>query len=164
MRKIGIAFVELDSTLNPRDNIILRALKRLYGNRLEVIEGAGSPDVVFYGDAGKGHLKYDCKRVYVAQENKMPNFRVCDYALSYLELPDERNLRVPFYVYHFDPEDLVKKGDDAEAIFARKTKFCSFIVSNASRNRTSERIAFFEKLSRYKRVDSGGKLLKNSLT
>jgi hypothetical protein len=44
------------------------------------------------------------------------------------------------------------------AAFKSKQKFCCMVVSNAH---AKERIRFFEQLSKYKKVDSGGRFLNN---
>ena len=46
-------------------------------------------------------------------------------------------------------------------ILAQKTKFCSYVVSGHSRRRNKNRLEIFQKLSKYKQVDSGGRFMNN---
>lgn len=160
MTEIRIDFVNLESTLNREKNIILDALNLAYPGRVSLTKE--SPDIIFYGEDKTQSLEpyKSCRKVYVAQENKMPNFRFCDYALSYLDLKDKRNLRLPFYVHQVQPEELLL-SENPETILKQKTKFCAFVVSNQNARRGAKRLEFFHKLSKYKKVDSGGKVLNN---
>ena len=60
-----------------------------------------------------------------------------------------------------DLKRLSKEGENVEQILAGKTEFCSFVVSNAKKKKTHKRIDFFHRLSKYKKVDSGGAALNN---
>jgi hypothetical protein len=87
-----------------------------------------------------------------------PNFGECDFAFTFDHLNRADHYRLPLYAWYADPATLVKPPLDAERILAEKTGFCNFVYSNS---RCKLRIKFFEKLSKYKRVDSGGRLLNN---
>jgi hypothetical protein len=64
---------------------------------------------------------------------------------------------MPHWPFYIDPAALVKPADhDPAAILAGKSRFCAFVVSNPL---CRKRNTFFRKLSRYKPVDSGGKVL-----
>ena len=45
-------------------------------------------------------------------------------------------------------------------IMAAKTKFCAFVISGYNQRKNHNRVAFFQKLSKYKRVDSGGRTIQ----
>ena len=47
---------------------------------------------------------------------------------------------------------------DAEVVLASKTRFCNFLYTN---DRARTRVRFFQALSKYKQVDSGGTVLNN---
>jgi hypothetical protein len=71
-------------------------------------------------------------------------------------------MRLPFYVLYGTAESLLnKQPEEAEQILAAKTRFCAFVCSNHNRRKNRNRLEFFEKLSRYKRVDSGGRFMNN---
>jgi alpha(1,3/1,4) fucosyltransferase len=55
----------------------------------------------------------------------------------------------------------VKRNDDPLQILAAKEKFCSFVISGYNPRKNRNRVDFFHQLSKYKRVDSGGRKLNN---
>src|SRR2546422_2470980 len=70
--------------------------------------------------------------------------------------------RSPLYAFYYQPDMLLREDDDVDEIMAAKTHFCSFIASNTRHPRTTrKRNAFFHRLSRYKKVDSGGRAFNN---
>ncbi len=77
----------------------------------------------------------------------------------YLDNP--RHLRLPYYALYGPPRPLDKREDDLEKLLAAKTRFCGFVVTNAGKRKTQKRVDFFHKLSKYKRVDSGGRAFNN---
>ena len=116
-----------------------------------------TPDAVIYSCFGFEHLKYTCIRIYYTGENKRPNFNRCDYAFSFDYPITKRNFRLPVYrVYSIYPE--VFKPRKPDEVIAENRKFCSFVNSNA---KAKERINLFDQLSKYKQVDSGGKVRNN---
>jgi hypothetical protein len=73
-------------------------------------------------------------------------------------------VRLPWYAVLYDSPAALIRGDDfpsPQQILAEKTKFCSYVVSNHSRRRNRNRLEIFEKLSKYKRVESGGLFMNN---
>ena len=65
---------------------------------------------------------------------------------------------MPLYSAYFTNQNLTKKRD-AKALLHKKRGFCSFVVSNATE--TEQRISFFNVLSKYKEIASGGKYANN---
>jgi hypothetical protein len=73
-------------------------------------------------------------------------------------------MRLPWYAVLYDSPTALIQGDNfpsPQQILAEKTKFCSYVVSNHSRRRNRNRLEIFEKLSKYKRVESGGRFMNN---
>jgi alpha(1,3/1,4) fucosyltransferase len=97
-------------------------------------------------------------KIFYSVEAIRPNFRECDYALTCFHIDDPRHLRFPHYIWDGRGEDLIKQPDEAARLLPLKKKFCGFVVSSPG---PRERIEFFHKLSRYKKVDSGGRVLNN---
>lgn len=119
------------------------------------------PDFLFFGPYGQEHRLHSGVRIFLSIEPGLPDFKVCDYSVTCRTLEDPRHLHLPAYVTFSQAGDLIKKNDNPERILAGKTRFCSFIVSNYHPRRNRHRVDFFHKLSRYKRVDSGGRILNN---
>jgi hypothetical protein len=65
---------------------------------------------------------------------------------------------LPDYAAYEDIRELLKVKD-IESIVSAKTKFCEFTYSNPF---AQERIRFFKALSKYKKIDSFGKVLNNT--
>ena len=121
------------------------------------LELSEDPDILFYANYGDKHMQYTCLRVFVSMENVRPNFNICDYAFTFDYPINTRNYRLPLYRRCREYKDLLLERD-VNKIFAQKRKFCSFMVSN---QKAKERIEFFQKLSAYKPVDSGGRFMNN---
>jgi len=126
------------------------------------IEITDQPEYLIYATPGSHlHLLHNCVRIYFGVESYLPDWSECDYAMTCHYLDDPRHLRLPYYALYGQPGVLDKQHDDPESILRAKTRFCSFVVSNLDKRRIQERVKFFHRLSRYKRVDSGGRALNN---
>lgn len=147
------------------------------------------PDVLFFSVFANAHLdrRYDrCRKgkVFTCEENIRPPWHECQYAMTGDYSNDPRHLRLPIYVRairHVQDQPfyaslrepcptLIKNPTtDWKTVLARKTKFCNFVYSNehwrdprsSGESGLELRIRFFELLSKYKRVDSGGKIQNN---
>lgn len=153
--KLKVAFTDDVYGVGP-DGLLRRALNVAFE-----IEESDRPEVVFYGEGkSKKYRTYNAKRVYVAVENRYPDFSECDFAMTFLHLQDPRHLRMPLYVFNSDPQRMLRDKDHADRILKEDRGFCSFVVSNGSR-RTRRRIGFFKALNSRKQVASGGRVLNN---
>ncbi len=126
----------------------------------DVIITPDDPDMIIYSWEGRDFLKYDCIRIYYTPENwLMPKYKECDFSMSFEYWSDKRNIRVPNYVlYEIYPDQLDKSKINIDELINGKRGFCSMVVSNPN---SKERNNFFYQLSKYKRIDSGGKHLNN---
>ena len=163
MKRVRVDFVDFYKGYSKEDNIFSKALRECC--ELEISD---DPEIIFYSDCGgsENHKHYkNCLKVFVTQENKFPHFRDYDYAFSYLEISDPRNMRLPFYAWRYLGEGLarraIKKEEEIHTLLEDRPKFCSFVVSNSNLKRTWRRLEFFRKLSRYKKVDSAGLAFNN---
>jgi Tfp pilus assembly protein PilF len=153
-QKIKIDFSDFPADFNKESNFFYDLLSRRYD-----IEITDDPDFLIYSPFGRDFFKYQCIRIFYASENIRPDFNECDYAFSFDYADNnKRNYRLPFYVVACDTSSLTNPKPDPEPIMRGKTKFCNMVVSLPVRN---ERIDFFYKLSKYKKVDSGGRFLNN---
>ena len=152
---IRIKFVGFWDSFDTRDNFFTRLLARRY--RLEICD---QPDYVIYAYVGrrrKEFLRHDCVRIFYTGENLAPDWNACDWAYTFEHTAHPRHFRLPHWPFYAAPEALMKPPDfDPAAVLARKAKFCAFVVSNPLCRARNE---FFRKLSRYKPVDSGGKVM-----
>jgi alpha(1,3/1,4) fucosyltransferase len=121
------------------------------------VDLSGEPDFVIYSCFGKAFLKHRCTRIFYTGENVRPNFKECDYSFGFDYVDDKRNYRLPLYKFYTGFENLttIRSSKDICNI---KTKFCNILISNPN---ATKRIDFFKRLSKYKQIDSGGRLFNN---
>ncbi|MCC6493934.1 MAG: glycosyltransferase [Pirellulales bacterium] len=122
------------------------------------VELGDAPDFLLYSCFGKSFRRHRGVRIYYTGENTRPNFRQCDFAFTFDHIDRPEHYRLPLYAHYADPQSLVKGQIDAQRVLAAKTRFCNFVYSNP---RCKTRNKFFHKLSKYKRVDAGGRLFNN---
>ena len=117
---------------------------------------------MIYSSHGYEHRLQSGVRIFVSGESAPPDFRPCDYSMTCRKVDDARHLQLPFYVRYGSAASIVKKNDDPEAHPGKsKTKFCSFVVRSHNPRKNRNRLEFFQCLSRYKKVDSGGAFMNN---
>ena len=80
----------------------------------------------------------------------------CEYSGNFDYLNDDRNYRLPHYLLYDGYYELERPKIIEESMAHRK--FCNFVVSNGN---CQERNNFFNQLSKYKKVDSGGRFMNN---
>jgi hypothetical protein len=153
--RVRLKFVGFWDDFDTQNNSFTRLLARRF--RVEICD---DPDFIVYAYVGgrrKHFRRYDCVRIFFTGENLPPDWNQCDWAFTFEYTRHPRHFRLPLWGLYADPRTLVKPPDyDPDAVLARKTKFCAFIVSNPLCPTRNE---FFRKLSKYKPVDSGGKVL-----
>jgi hypothetical protein len=152
---VRVDFVDFWPGFDRKNNVLLDVLRTRFA--VEVVD---DPDFLFFANFGRCHRRYRCIRIFYTGENVRPDFRRCDWALTFDHLPGEpRHLRWPLYnLYLDDPSFLLARRRDVDAVVAEKTRFCNIVCSNP---RAKERLRFLEQLSRYKRVQSGGRVRNN---
>lgn len=158
-QKIKVKFVDFWYGFIPSCNYFHILLSQSYE-----VKVSDNPDILIYSVYGKEYLKYSCIKVFYSAENIRPDFNGCDYAISFDYNNHPNHFRFPLYGIYIDQIDNVntllakKTKEQALSIWRSKTKFCCMIVSNGQ---SQKRLDFFEELSKYKKVDSGGTVLNN---
>lgn len=153
--QIKIKFIDFWPCFKLEDFFIFKILSEKY----EIVI-SDKPDFVFCSVFGYEHLKFnDCVKILWTGENQSPDFNFYDYAIGfdYLDF-GERYIRIPLYFAYTDLWSIISKRKPIDNL-KDKTDFCSFVVSN--RDCAPERISIFNKLSNYKKVNSGGRYLNN---
>jgi len=155
MKQIKIFFEDYGRYFDKTEEVFLKVLRREYDVVIDP-----HPDYLFYSCGGYNHLKYPrCIKIFYTGENMEPDFNLCDYALAHSHLHyGDRYLRAPCYLFSraFEPMETHPVVDSRKAL---DRKFCNFVFSSGWADPFRE--VFFNKLSEYKRVDSGGKILNN---
>jgi len=121
------------------------------------IEINSNPDYLIHSVYSRNFLKYKCIRICYTGENTRPDYKSSDFHIGFDRTDNTRYLRWPLFLLYYSPEKVINLNNIDE-LANQKTRFCSFVVSN---DKAKERIEFYKELSRYKRVDSGGKFLNN---
>jgi alpha(1,3/1,4) fucosyltransferase len=154
--KIRIDFSDFGANVSKQNHFLYRVLSERFD-----LDLCDRPDFLVYDVAGHAFRLHSCVRIRFTCESSAPDFNETDYSVGPLTLEDPRHLYLPVYVVFGPAEAIVKQHEDAKAILARKTKFCSFIVSGYNPRKNRNRLDIFNAISRYKRVDSGGRFMNN---
>lgn len=155
MKTIKINFTDFFNGFDKENNYIINAIREKYD-----VVISENPDYLFYSCFGYNFLNYKCVRIFFSGEDVSPDFNLCDYAIAFDDIRfSDRYLRFPLCVMCESFDIAQKKHIFTEKELELKTKFCNFVYSNANANPI--RSDFFQKLSEYKRVDSGGKYMNN---
>lgn len=154
MDEVRIRFVDFWPSFNEQNNFIIRVLSQKY--RVIVSD---NPDYLFYSCFGHDNLGFDCIKIFYTPENIVPDFNDCDYAIGfhYIDFED-RYVRIPLSAIRKSYKNLLSKEQCAQKALNRK--FCNFLYSNQN-SAHPVRNDFFLALSKYKKVDSGGRVLNN---
>lgn len=160
MKLINLKFTDYDPSYDPKKQLIYKLLSEDFEVNMD-----GPPDYIISCGLGFDHVKYhDCVKILWTGENCVPDFNWFDYAIGFDYLSfNDRYLRVPLYVFYMQDMERVShrccSRDTEKENRCLSRGFCSFVVSNGDGD--PMRRLFFEKLSQYKRVDSGGRYLNN---
>lgn len=167
MKKIKIWFESFWESFDMNDNIFVRSLRK----RVDVILDSQNPDYVFFTRFDSQIYKYpNAIRIFYNAENFAPDFNLCDYAIGFDEIEfNDRYLRYPLYLipdYTYYPNDnyaedlrlALAKNEFTVDELSSKEGFCSIVVS---RGGCREREEFFDILSKYKQIASGGRWRNN---
>ncbi|MDE1171154.1 MAG: glycosyltransferase family 10 [Verrucomicrobium sp.] len=153
---LRIDFCDLGPQWDKNDNFLIPKLRTRFDVRIH-----SNPDILIYGGSGNHHRLYTGRRLFMTGEAIPPDFPACDYAITPLRHPDPRHFRLPCYAWECEPQHLLQKSpEEIERVIAGKSEFCAFVVSY-SHPKSRRRVDLFHKLSRYKKVNSGGRLLNN---
>ena len=154
-KHIRIKFVDFWDDFVPENSLFYQLLREHYD-----IELTDEPDYVFCSVFGEEHLRYDCVKIFYTGENQCPDFNLYDYAMGFdrMEFGD-RYFRLPIYYLNRYQKDFRLMQEKHLKPAPEKTGFCSFVYSNDRASEVRER--FFNALSAYKPVSSGGRYKNN---
>lgn len=157
MKRIRIKFVDFATDFSPEDNEFTNILREKYD--VEIVDT--NPEYVFHSSFGSNYLKYDCIRIFYTGECITPDFNLTDYALAFDRITlGDRYLRMPLYrLFQYRKKyDMLFDRPNFDSIDKSK-EFCNFVVSNCFAD--DIRLKIYEALSRYKKVNSGGRFRNN---
>lgn len=156
-KKIKIDFIDFWPDLDKEDNYFINILRKHYD-----VEISPDPDFLFCSFFDNKHLKYkNCVKILFMGENLVPDFNLYDYAMGFqfMEFGD-RYLRLPLYALFTQHHDaFFKKHTFDDEYYLGKKGFCNCVISNPFAG--TERDRMCDILSRYKKVDFGGRYRNN---
>lgn len=139
-----------DNEKNFYDNFFVQILSKKYD-----IVYSEKPDFIIFSGFNSIHAKthfldYDCVRIFQTGENIRTDWNLADYGIDfdYMDFGD-RHLHLPLFALG---------NIEQNRVLNKRDKFCAYIVTNGS---ALLREQFFDKLSKYKKVDSGGRHRNN---
>ena len=159
MKTIKVKYTDWWNGFKPEEYRIHKILAKYFN-----VEFSEEPDYVISSVYSKDFLRYDCVRILYTGENICPDFNLFDYGIGfeYLDFGD-RYLRFPNWLmnpaYEKDVERMCGKHRISESEMDEKVEFCDFVYSNGKADPIREEM--FQKLSGYKRVNSGGRFMNN---
>lgn len=146
-----VAFIGFAKNFDVSNNEFINILSGKYN----VMIDNNSPEYVFCSMwGGYEYLKYEGIRIFYSGENFSPDFNHVDYAIGY-----NRDLHYEDRFFRELPFNGRRVGHDPISDLSTKTGFCNFIYSH-ERDDDMRRI-FFEKLGKYKKIDSIGTYMNN---
>ncbi|MCR4586644.1 MAG: hypothetical protein K5686_13085 [Lachnospiraceae bacterium] len=157
MKKIKIDFVDFWKDLDKEDNYFINRLRRYYD--VEVSEDAPVIFASCFGD--RAYDMEDKVKICFTGENYIPDLNIYDYVMGFSHMSfGDRYLRLPLYALYTERiKEAMDKHTKPDAYYLSKKKFCNRVVSNPDSHPMRE--SLYEKLSRYKKVDSGGRYKNN---
>lgn len=162
MKKLKLGFTDTHEHLS-------LFFSTLLANRFDVEIDNENPEFLIFGDDNFGNNnlnfnKKDVTKIFYTGENRRPEDFDCHYAITFDHNYSNWHYRLPlFVIYMWALDQIHNTGYDYYHILresepAEKTGFASFVVGNP---KVEIRNDFFRRLSKYKKVDSGGKHLNN---
>jgi len=150
-KSIKIDFSDFWGGFDKTNNYFYNLLKEEFD-----VQISNQPDFLFFSVFGNSHQNYKCQKIFYTGENVAPPLGYCQWSFSFDYLDDHRNYRLPHYLLYDGYYELTREKKIEDWMANRK--FCSFVVSNGNCKLRNE---FFIKLSKYKKVDSGGRHYNN---
>lgn len=158
MKELRIFYVDFWKGFSMEDFLFTKILKKNY----QVVLDDKDPEILFCSVFGNQYLNYQCPRILYVGEPYTPDFNLYDYAIGFDHIQFmDRYLRYPLYLlYNEKMKMALHKHECTKDEIFREKKFCNFVVSSGS-GKGDIRAKIFDKLSQYKRVDSGGRYKNN---
>ena len=150
-KTIKIDFSDFWGGFDKTNNYFYNLLKEEFN-----VEISSQPDFLFFSVFGNSHQNYKCQKIFYTGENVAPPLGYCQWSFSFDYLDDHRNYRLPHYLLYDGYYELTREKKIEDWMAYRK--FCNFVASNPN---CQERNLFVEQLSKYKKVDSGGRWMNN---
>lgn len=162
-------FWQYPKPFNPNNNFFICIVRELFEN-VQIVHPENA-DVMFFSVFGNENGRYkNCKKIFFTGENIKPNFKKCDYSLTFeFDTYGGKNFRLPLWYLYIDwfgvgsygnPDWLIPESylyHENEFSKKEKNNFCSIVYGSPVKSR----INAIDKISTYKKVDIFGKANQN---
>lgn len=162
-------FWQYPKAFDPNNNFFIHIIRELFEN-VEVVHPEDA-DVMFFSVFGNENGRYNnCKKIFFTGENISPNFKKCDYSLTFEKnTHGGKNFRLPLWYLYIDwfnvktydnPQWLIPESylyGENEFTLKPKNKFCSIVYGK----HIQSRVGAVQNISKYKNVDVFGKANPN---
>ena len=166
---IKVCFSDFWTPFDQNNNFFINILKESFEN-VKVVNPEDS-DIMFFSCFGNENSLYkNCKKIFFTGENESPNFKKCDYSLTFgFDNYEGKNFRLPLWYLYIDwfkvgtydnPQWLIPEEylyGENEFTKKEKNNFCSIVYGK----QIGSRINAIKNISRYKKVDVFGKANSN---
>jgi len=174
--KLKVNFENFWGDFHKKDNYFYNLLSQKFD-----VEISDSPDLLIFSydyTGRRADRNYDPSKVvkvFFGCENVLPDFNDCHAALSQKYIDSDNHFRLPLWTqyvnwfgtrpmvsnrdqcYLIDPNSLLEKRFDPDALLRQKTNFCNFLYTQPR----GLRMTFMDYFHGYKKIDSAGKLHNN---
>lgn len=164
-----VDFWQYPKPFNSNNNFFIHIIRQVCEN-VEVVNPEDA-DVMFFSVFGNENGRYkNCKKIFFTGENLKPNFKKCDYSLTFeFDTYDGKNFRLPLWYLYIDwfgvgsygnPDWLIPEHylyRENEFTKNKKNNFCTIVYGSP----VESRINAIQKISKYKKVDVFGKANPN---
>jgi GR25 family glycosyltransferase involved in LPS biosynthesis len=168
-KPVIVAFSDMWDGFNPEYNMFTLMLEA--STKRKIIVDSKNPDVLIFGPFGSDWTKFSCPKIHYTGENTEPVLRddiKLNIGYKHGNFNNRSYLRVPLWMleidwFHADVNRIANpKPIPIHACCnpnkSDRSKFCAFVVTNP---RQPMRNSAFDWLSKYKQVDSAGRLFNN---
>jgi FkbM family methyltransferase len=141
-----------------QNNYFTNLLRNYYN--VQIVEPNQNPDILFYSVFGNNHLTLNAGRKVFYSGESISQDNMADFNITF-DNDNYNNCRLPLWICYLNDtiiNDYNNKIQNKIAV-PQKSKFCSIISQQDNVSNTRSEIV--NKLSKYKRVDCGGKFLNN---
>ena len=163
-------FWKYPKAFDPNNNFFIYIIRELFED-VRVVHPEDA-DVMIFSNFGNENTRYkDCKKIYYTGENTRPNFKKCDYSLTFdFDTYGGRNFRLPLWYLYIDwfnvgsygnPDWLIPESylyGENEFTKKQKNEFCSIVYGSPHQSRVD---AIKNISNNYKKVDVFGKVNPN---
>jgi FkbM family methyltransferase len=166
IEKLNICFIDwweheyCGGSFNKKDNFITDILKYANVKNIEIVERNENPDLIFHSQFGGDFLNYpNIRKIFYCGEPFPPRNNT-DFNITF-DKTEGKNYRFPLwlgYLNNYLLEECQRRKNGIITI-PKRNRFCSMIAGGEFKSTC--RREFVEKMSKYKRVDCGGRFLNN---